>query len=109
RGRTPPSHDTVALPVVTFTDSVAFHINGEDIQGFHVAPAHPDGDAIVQFRKADVLHGGDTFFNGMYPFIDLSSGGSVSGMIAATDRMLALARDRTESIHGQGPLSTNEA
>jgi len=105
-GMKTPAADPVALPVVTFTDSVAFHLNGEDIQGFHVAPAHTDGDTIVQFRKADVLHGGDTFFNGMYPFIDLSSGGSVSGMIAATDRMLALAGDGTKIIPGHGPLAT---
>jgi glyoxylase-like metal-dependent hydrolase (beta-lactamase superfamily II) len=103
--KTPPS-EPVALPVVTFADSVTFHLNGDEIQAFHVAPAHTDGDSVVQFRKANVLHGGDTFFNGMYPFIDLSSGGSVAGMIAAADRMLALANDATKIIPGHGPLAT---
>src|SRR5438093_457470 len=61
-------------------------------------------DSVVQFRRANVIHGGYTFFNGMYPFIDLSSGGSVNGMIAAADRMLALAGDGTKIIPGHGPL-----
>ena len=101
-----PASEPVALPVVTFNDSVTFHLNGDDIYAVHVAPAHTDGDSIVQFRKANVLHGGDTFFNGMYPFIDLSSGGSISGMIAAADRLLALAGDGTKIIPGHGPLAT---
>ena len=101
-----PPADPAALPVVTFNDTVTFHLNGEEIYAFHVPPAHTDGDCIVQFRKANVLHGGDTFFNGMYPFIDLSSGGSVDGMIAAADRMLALAGEGTKIIPGHGPLGT---
>jgi cyclase len=105
-GMKTPASDPVALPVVTFNDTVTFHLNGDEIYAFHVAPAHTDGDTVVQFRKANVLHGGDTFFNGMYPFIDLSSGGSVSGMIAAADRMLALAGDATKIIPGHGPLAT---
>ena len=60
----------VALPVVTFSDAVTFHMNGDDIQAFHVAPAHTDGDAIIVFAKAKVVHMGDTFFNGLYPFIE---------------------------------------
>ncbi len=105
-GMKEPAADPAALPVVTFTDAVTFHLNGDEIYAFHVAPAHTDGDSVVQFRKANVLHGGDTFFNGMYPFIDLSSGGSVNGMIAAADRMLALAGEGTKIIPGHGPLGT---
>jgi glyoxylase-like metal-dependent hydrolase (beta-lactamase superfamily II) len=101
-----PAAAAVALPVVTFTDAVTFHLNGEEIHGFHVPPAHTDGDSLVHFRKANVLHGGDTFFNGMYPFIDLSSGGSVAGVLAAADRMLALAGEGTKIIPGHGPLAT---
>ena len=82
---------------MTFSDTVTFHLNGDDIEAIHVAPAHTDGDTIVQFHKANVLHGGDTFFNGLYPFIDLSTGGSVNGMIAAADRLLALATARRSS------------
>src|SRR5258706_1794856 len=105
-GMKEPAADPAALPVVTFTDAVTFHLNGDEIYAFHVAPAHTDGDSIDPFRKANVLHGGDTFFNGMYPFIDLSSGGSVNGMIAAADRMLALAGEGTKIIPGHGPLGT---
>jgi cyclase len=101
-----PAAAALALPVVTFTDGVTFHVNGEEIHGFHVPPAHTDGDSIVHFRKANVLHGGDTFFNGMYPFIDLSSGGTVAGVIGAADRMLALAGEDTRIIPGHGPLAT---
>jgi glyoxylase-like metal-dependent hydrolase (beta-lactamase superfamily II) len=105
-GMKEPAADPAALPVVTFTDSVTFHLNGDEIQAFHVAPAHTDGDSVIHFRKANVLHGGDTFFNGMYPFIDLSTGGSVNGMIAAADRMLAIAGDGTRIIPGHGPLAS---
>ena len=91
---------------MTFSDAVTFHLNGEEIHAFHVPPAHTDGDSLVHFRKANVMHGGDTFFNGMYPFIDVSTGGSVGGMIAAADRMLALAGDATKIIPGHGPLAT---
>lgn len=97
-----------ALPVVTFNDAVTFHLNGEEIHAFHIPPAHTDGDAIVVFRHANVIHSGDVFFNGHYPFIDRSSGGSVAGMLAATDRLLALANDSTRIIPGHGPLATRE-
>jgi glyoxylase-like metal-dependent hydrolase (beta-lactamase superfamily II) len=102
--RTPPSPPG-ALPVITFTDAVTFHWNGDDIRVFHVAPAHTDGDAVIHFRKANVIHAGDTYFNGMYPFIDTSTGGSLDGMIAAADMILALADDETKIIPGHGPLS----
>ncbi len=102
--RTPPSPPG-ALPVVTFTDAVTFHWNGDDIRVFHVAPAHTDGDAVIHFQKANVIHAGDTFFNGMYPFIDTSTGGSLDGMIAAADRILARADDETKIIPGHGPLA----
>ena len=93
-----------ALPVVTFTNSVSFHLNGEEIRVTHVPRAHTDGDAIVHFTASDVLHMGDVFFNGMYPFIDASSGGSIDGMVAACDQGLAIANDNTRIIPGHGPL-----
>ncbi|GIV60950.1 MAG: cyclase [Rhodothermaceae bacterium] len=102
--RTPPA-PPAALPVVTFTDAVTFHWNGDEIHVFHVDPAHTDGDAIIHFRRANVIHMGDTYFNGMYPFIDVSSGGTLSGMIAAVDRVLAMTDDATKIIPGHGPLS----
>lgn len=94
-----------ALPVVTFAESVSFHLNGDEIHGFHVAKAHTDGDTVVVFRKANVVHLGDVFFSGTYPFIDLSSGGSINGVIAAVDRVLAMIDDRTKVIPGHGRLS----
>jgi cyclase len=94
----------VALPIVTFASEVTFHINGDEVRAFHVAPAHTDGDSIVHFAKSDVIHTGDTFFNKLYPFIDTSSGGSVDGMIAAADRVLGMAGDKTKIIPGHGPL-----
>jgi glyoxylase-like metal-dependent hydrolase (beta-lactamase superfamily II) len=102
--RTPPS-PVAALPVVTFGADVTLHFNGDEIHVFHVANAHTDGDAIVHFRKADVLHTGDIFFAAGYPFIDLSSGGSVNGLLAALDRALEIAGPRTRIIPGHGPLS----
>ena len=95
-----------ALPVVTFTRDVTFHLNGEEIHVLHVPNAHTDGDAIVHFRNSDVLHMGDVFFNRLYPFIDTSSGGTIDGMIAAVDRALELAGEKTKIIPGHGPLAT---
>ena len=94
-----------ALPIVTFASSVTFHLNGDEIRVFHVPKAHTDGDAIVQFTKGDVIHMGDIYFNGMYPFIDTSSGGSIRGVIAGCDRALGIVGDSTKVIPGHGPLS----
>jgi cyclase len=104
-GEKVPASPKLALPVVTFTDVVTFHLNDDDVRCSHVAPAHTDGDTIVHFQKADVVHMGDTFFNGMYPFIDLSSGGSFEGMIAAADKGLAIAGPATKIIPGHGPVA----
>jgi glyoxylase-like metal-dependent hydrolase (beta-lactamase superfamily II) len=94
-----------ALPILTFNDSTTLHVNGEDIVVFHVAPAHTDGDAIVWFPRANVVHMGDTFFNGFYPIIDLASGGSIDGMIAASARVLPRLADDTKVIPGHGPAA----
>jgi cyclase len=94
----------VALPVITFTRDLTFHINGDEVLAHHVARAHTDGDVIVQFRKSNVIHMGDAFFNRIYPFIDTSSGGTVGGVIAAAELVLRLADDDTKIIPGHGPL-----
>jgi glyoxylase-like metal-dependent hydrolase (beta-lactamase superfamily II) len=91
--------------VITFGQDVTFHLDGEEMHAFHVQPAHTDGDVVVHFRTSNVVHAGDIYFNGSFPFIDLSSGGSVEGTIAAVDRILALANDRTRIIPGHGPVS----
>jgi cyclase len=105
--KVPPSPEP-ALPVITFSDSLAFHLNGDDIEVVHAEPAHTDGDSIVFFKKANVLHMGDTFMSSGYPFIDLSSGGSVDGIIKAADRGLALAQPSTKIIPGHGPVADRE-
>lgn len=101
----PPSPKE-ALPVVTFQQEMSLHLNGDDIRLLHVANAHTDGDAIIHFTKANVIHAGDTFFNGFYPFIDVDSGGGIAGMIAACDIVLALANDDTKIMPGHGPLAS---
>jgi glyoxylase-like metal-dependent hydrolase (beta-lactamase superfamily II) len=103
--RTPPAPQA-ALPVVTFGEDVTFHLNGDEIHSFHVPPAHTDGDAIVHFRKANVVHMGDLYFNGHYPFVDIWSGGSFEGVIAAAERGLAICDDGTKIIPGHGPVAS---
>lgn len=105
-GARQPSAAKSALPVITVAGSVSFHINGDEVHAFHVPSAHTDGDLIVHFRKGDIVHMGDVFFNGFYPFIDSSSGGSADGVVAAVDRVLALATDKTKIIPGHGPLAS---
>lgn len=103
--RTIPASPPAALPIITFNDTVTFHLNGNTIETLHVPPAHTDGDSIVHFREADVLHTGDVYFNGMYPFIDIEHGGSISGTIAAVDLVLGMVDDDTQIIPGHGALS----
>ena len=104
-GREIPPSPPSALPKISYNDTVTFHINGQTVNGFHVESAHTDGDTIMHFPDANVIHTGDTYFNGIYPFIDSSSGGSIAGMIRANERTLALADDNTKIIPGHGPLS----
>ena len=104
-----PASPSGALPVVTFTDAVTFYYNGDSIAAIHVPPAHTDGDVIVWFKHANVIHMGDTFFNGRYPLVDLASGGSSEGFITAADRVLALSDANTKIIPGHGPLGDRVA
>ncbi len=105
-GRRTPASPPEALPVVTFGDRMTFHWNGDTIDVLHVPNAHTDGDALVHFREANVIHMGDTYFAGMYPFIDTGTGGDIDGIIAAADRALSLCDEETKIIPGHGPLST---
>jgi len=100
---TPPAA-AKALPVITYADRIAFHFNGEDVEAIHVKNAHTDGDVLIHFKKANVLHCGDTFFNGMYPFIDGDSGGSIDGYLAALEKSASIADDKTKVIPGHGPV-----
>ena len=103
--RSVPPAPEAALPVVTFDSELRFHWNGDEVHAMHVASAHTDGDAIVRFHGANVLHTGDVYFENGYPFVDLSSGGSIDGLIAAVDRLLALADEDTAILPGHGDLS----
>jgi len=101
----PPS-PAAARPQRVFQDGYKLEANGERLAVTHVRPAHTDSDVAVRFEKANVLHTGDVFFNGFYPYIDGSTGGRVDGMIAAADRLLSLADSDTKVVPGHGPLGT---
>lgn len=96
------------LPEVTFSDDITFYDGDETIMAFHVHNAHTDGDAIVYFTQNNVLHMGDTYFSGRYPFIDLKSGGSITGYIAAHKKALMIINAETRIIPGHGRPSTKK-
>lgn len=102
------AQDPNILPLLTFGQDITFHMNGQTIEVTHVPNAHTDGDAFVYFREADVLHMGDVMFNQRFPFIDLTSGGSVDGYIAAMEAALEMAGPDTQIIPGHGPLATRQ-
>lgn len=102
--RTTPAWPEDALPVLTFNDRVTLHFNGETAQVYHVPHGHTDGDSIVHFPASDVIHMGDIYFNGRYPFIDLDGGGSIQGLISAVELGLSIAGEGTQIIPGHGPL-----
>ena len=92
-----------ALPTITYAQAMTVHFDGETVELIHAPAAHTDGDSLVYFRKADVIHASGTFAPGStYPFFDLSSGGSLVGMISAEEAMLSLADDRTRIIPDEG-------
>ena len=93
-----------AWPQETFAASYKLQANGETLALQHVAPAHTDSDIYVHFQKANVIQMGDLFFNGMYPYIDPSTGGTITGMIAAADKILSLAGNDTRIVAGHGRL-----
>ncbi len=103
-----PASPKVALPVVTFNDQVTFHLNGIQIKTHHVDNAHTDGDSIIFFKDQNIIHTGDIFFNGFYPFIDASAGGSIYGMIKASADILSHIDDDTKIIPGHGPLGNKQ-
>jgi cyclase len=94
------------LPIITFSDSVTFHVNGQEVYVFHVHHAHTDGDGVIHFRDRNVIHAGDILFNNLFPFIDLDNGGSVEGFIAAQEKLIAMADDATVFIAGHGELAS---
>jgi cyclase len=96
------------LPVITFAEAVSVHFNGEEIKAIHFPHGHTDGDSVIFFTKSNVVHMGDDFFAGRFPFVDLGSGGSVQGMTAAVAKVLSEIPANAKVIPGHGPLSTVE-
>ena len=105
-GRTTEASPKEALPVVTFEDGVTLWFNGEEIQVLHLPQGHTDGDAIIIFKSANVVHMGDLFFNGMFPFIDVDSGGDVAGYVKNVADVIAMIPADAKIIPGHGPLAT---
>src|ERR1051326_1109166 len=108
KSTTPPAPKD-ALPIITFNDRATVHLNGEDIRAIHFPHGHTDGDSVIFFPHSNVVHMGDDFFNGgIFPFIDLASGGNVQGMIAGGEKVLAETPDDVKIIPGHGPLGTKD-
>jgi glyoxylase-like metal-dependent hydrolase (beta-lactamase superfamily II) len=95
-----------ALPVITFDDSLALHFNGDEIRVLHLPPGHTDGDSVIHFTGANVVHMGDLFFNGQFPFVDLGSGGDVAGYTKDVGEVLKKVPADAKIIPGHGPLAT---
>jgi glyoxylase-like metal-dependent hydrolase (beta-lactamase superfamily II) len=98
-------------PVVTFSDRQTFHINGENVRAHHVHHGHTDSDSFVHFQNANVIHTGDLMFEkslGSFPFIDLSGGGSINGVVRALEKMIEIADEATVVIPGHGKLTDRD-
>jgi len=100
-----PAAPAAALPVITFAEALAIHLDGDRLDVVHVAGAHGDGDVIVRWQGANVVHLGPLFYNGGYPFLDLAHGGSLAGMVAALEATLARSDAETIVIPGHGPIA----
>ncbi len=102
-----PASPSEALPTVTYHDGLKLHLNGDEVHVKHMKHGHTDGDSIIFWKKANVLHMGDLFFNKMsLPFIDLASGGNARGVLAAAEQALTMVDDETKIIPGHGPMAT---
>lgn len=106
RGNTIPPAPAQALPVITFGESLSIHFNGEEIRVIHFPNGHTDGDSVIFFTGSNVVHMGDDFFVQRFPFVDLESGGSVTGLIANLEKILGDLPDDVKIIPGHGPLAT---
>jgi cyclase len=101
----PPASD---VPTLTFDRRLNLFFNGEEVEAVHNQPAHTDGDAIVYFRHANVVHLGDIFVNNLYPYIDLGAQGRIDGYFPVIDQVLAMIDDRTQVVPGHGPTATKQ-
>jgi len=105
-GKTSPPAPVANLPTVTYEKRMTLYLNGEEIEAFHNQPAHTDGDTIVYFHHANVVHMGDVFVNNLYPYIDIGAKGTVDGYFPVIDEVLARIDDKTQVVPGHGPLAT---
>jgi glyoxylase-like metal-dependent hydrolase (beta-lactamase superfamily II) len=103
-----PAYAPSAMPNITFNDEVTLHFNGEAAIAYHIEHAHTDGDALVHFPQSNVIHMGDIWFNGLYPYVDLDAGGSIQGFIKGVEKALTLANAETKIIPGHGPLGSRD-
>jgi cyclase len=94
-----------ALPTITYKDSITFYFNEDKIDVYHLPNAHTDGDSIIYFNKRNIIHTGDIYVNGRYPFIDHSSGGSIDGIITGIEKIISIIDNETKIIPGHGLLS----
>ena len=94
-----------SLPIMTFSDQMTLHINGEPAKITHVKNAHTNGDAFIHFQNSNVIHTGDLMFNGRFPFIDANNGGTLDGVLLGLNMILSLSDDNTKIIPGHGPLA----
>jgi cyclase len=107
-GKDQPPAPPAALPVITFEGKLSVHVNGEDIRASHFPSGHTDTDVVVFFTGSNVVHMGDDFFNGMFPFIDVDGGGSVKGLIANVQKLLDQIPADAKIIPGHGPIATTK-
>ncbi|HWN66856.1 MAG TPA: MBL fold metallo-hydrolase, partial [Haliangium sp.] len=106
RGRTFEALPAAGWPIITFDESLSIHFNGEEVKVMHLPGGHTDGDSVVFFTGSKVIHTGDLFVNGKYPFVDLESGGDVESYAANVARVLEMAPADAKIIPGHGPLGT---
>lgn len=107
-GRAVPAAPKEALPVITYDNAVSLHFNGEEVRVIHYPAGHTDGDSVIFFTASNVIHMGDDFFAGRFPFVDIDSGGSVEGLMRNIGDIIAKAPAGVKIIPGHGPLSTVE-
>lgn len=104
----PASSDT-AKPMMTYTKSLTFHMNGETVEVFHKGPGHTDGDSVIYYRNANVIHMGDLYFEGFYPYIGIYSGGSINDMVRVINEILPMIDKNTRVVPGHGPVTDKAA
>lgn len=107
-GREVPISPVQAWPILTYAQSVSIHFNGDEVKAVHYPNGHTDGDTVVFFVKANVVHLGDDFFVGRFPFVDLDSGGSVQGLIINIGSLISIIPADAKLIPGHGPISTHD-